>query len=76
MASFRFEAKDRGGANVSGEVQAPNEREAARQLQSKGLFVMRLKEDLPSYARGRGLGLWRRFFAPTCSSVLISLARP
>jgi len=64
MASYRFDAKDHTGTNITGEVQAPNAREAARQLQSKGLFVMRLKEELPSYAQGKGPALWRRFFAP------------
>lgn len=64
MASFRFDAKDQSGANISGEVQADSPREAARQLQAKGLFVMQLKEELPSYAQKKGLGLWRRFFGP------------
>jgi type II secretory pathway component PulF len=64
MSSFRFEAKNRDGVNISGKIEAPSEREAIKQLQGQGLFIMRLREQPVTYEKKRQFGIWRSFFAP------------
>lgn len=65
MATFRFEAKDAKGVAISGELRADTERDAAKQLHSQGLFVLRIQKGKePSPAAAASSGLWRGIFAP------------
>jgi len=43
MAVFEYLAKDRSGREVSGQMEAAGEAEAARSLRERGLFVVRLR---------------------------------
>jgi len=50
MATFYFEAKDGRGVNISGQLEAESEREAVKQLQSQGFFVLRLRAQVSGAA--------------------------
>lgn len=62
MASFRFDARDSSGANVSGEIEAGTAQDAARKLQAQGLVVTRVTEHHIAWRWGGDA--WRRFFSP------------
>jgi len=68
MPLFRFEARDGGGTNISGELEAASEREAARQLHSQGYFVVRLLRKKGS-AAALPSGLWRGVLEPVLRPV-------
>lgn len=57
MAQYRFEAFNAEGAALEGQLSAESERDAARQLERRGLSVTRLE---PAVARVQGKGRARR----------------
>ncbi len=75
MPLFQFEGKDDKGAQVSGQLEAASEREAARQLHSQGYFVSRLTKERDPAASGRwfsslGRKVLEPVFLPVSSKAL------
>ena len=70
MPTFRYDAKDEQGKNLSGELKAESEREAVRQLHARGNFVLRVAEQKAAARAAAAaveqvpLGLWRRVLQP------------
>ncbi len=54
MAVFEYQARDRSGREVRGQIEAGSESEAAREIRSQGLFIVRLRPARPLSAQGGG----------------------
>ncbi len=70
MKRFNFKAKDKSGAVVTGEVEAPSDSAAAKLVRGKGLTVISI-----SPAREGPLSLIRRFRDRTTASDITTLTR-
>jgi general secretion pathway protein F len=53
MARFAYSGRDRGGAPVSGDLEAPSRRDALRVLATRGLQVTRVAEAAAPVAKGK-----------------------